>query len=432
MVKKINSVLGEVLKSIEPSAEEIRKIKQILGEIEKGINRILRSKKITADLFVGGSFAKNTLIKKKEYDIDLFLRFDKKHKSKNISDITESVLKIKNKKGFKLSRIHGSRDYFKLQIDKSLFFEIIPVLKVKNPRDAENITDLSYSHVRYINKNVKSQKILNDIKIAKAFCHANNCYGAESYVNGFSGYALELLVYKYKSFLGFIKAMSKIKGKEIIDLEKHYKNKSQIMIDLNASKLNSPIILIDPTFKQRNALAALSEETFRKFQKACKAFLKDPSIKKFDEKTLDMEKIEKYAKRKKYEFILLTAKTSKQEGDVAGSKLLKFYNHLSYEVEKFFDMKNKGFSYNNKKSARYFFVVKRKNEILIKGPLLKQGKHVKKFKGKHKRTTVKGGRLYAKVKITYNLKKFFEGWKTKNKNKMKDMSILKLQEIHLS
>ena len=62
-----------------------------------------------------------------------------------------------------------------------------------------------------MNKKVRSKKILDEIKIAKAFCHANNCYGAESYINGFSGYGLELLVYYYGGFLRFIKAVSKMK-----------------------------------------------------------------------------------------------------------------------------------------------------------------------------------------------------------------------------
>lgn len=53
----------------------------------------------------------------------------------------------------------------------------------------------------------------DEIKIAKAFCHATGCYGAESYIKGFSGYALELLIYHYKSFQSFVKAMTKVNEK---------------------------------------------------------------------------------------------------------------------------------------------------------------------------------------------------------------------------
>ena len=59
-------------------------------------------------------------------------------------------------------------------------------------------------------KKMKDKDVLLGIRIAKAFCHANNSYGAESYINGFSGYALELLVYYYGSFLKFIKGIIQI------------------------------------------------------------------------------------------------------------------------------------------------------------------------------------------------------------------------------
>jgi len=181
--------------------------------------------------------------------------------------------------------------------------------------------------------------------------------------------------------------------------------------------------LIDPTYKQRNALAALSEETLEKFKKTCTKFLKNPSLKDFEIKKTDLEKIKKDAKKKKFEFILLEAKTNKQEGDIAGTKLLKFYNHLNSEIEKFFDVKNKGFNYNKKKSARYFFVVKNKKEISIKGPSIKDKKNIKMFKKKHRHTFIKSKRIYAKEMIKFDIEKFLEDWSVKNKKRIREMSI---------
>ena len=237
------------------------------------------------------------------------------------------------------------------------------------------------------------------------------------------------MVYHYESFLKFIRAVSKIKDKEVIDIEKHYRNKSVVLMDLNSSKLHSPIVLIDPTHKQRNALAALSEETFEKFRKECRKFLKNPSIKSFEVKKTDLEKIQKNAKKRKHEFILIEAKTEKQEGDVAGSKLIKFYKHLNYEIEKFFEIKNKGFNYNGKKAARYFFVAKKKKEILIAGPSVNDKKNISAFKKKHKNTFVKSKRIYAKEKVNFSIGNFIEGWKKKNKKKVREMSIRSLKII---
>lgn len=421
--KKINEILKEILKKIEPPEEDVKIIENSLKDSLEKIENNIKKSKINAEIFVGGSFAKKTMIKKDYYDVDVFLRFDKKYSDEEMSELTTKILKdFPN-----VATIHGSRDYFKIKISPSFFIEIIPVTKVKTPKHARNITDLSYSHVKYVKNKIKTNKILEDIKLAKVFCYANNCYGAESYIKGFSGYGLELLIYHYKSFLKFIKEVAKAKDKIIIDLEKHYKNKSQILMDVNSSKLNSPIILIDPTYKQRNALAALSNETFKKFQEACKKFLQNPSVKSFERKKIDLQKIKTQAEKNKFEFILLEIKTQKQEGDIAGTKLLKFYNHLETEISKLFDIKNKGFNYNGKKSARVFFVVKNKKEILFEGPNIKDKKNFAKFKKKHKNTFEKKSRIYSKEKVKINIKNFLNKWKLKNKRKVKEMGINELK-----
>ena len=212
--RKVNSILNNVLKKVSPLKEENAQIKVLLENFLNKIESRIGERKIKAEIFVGGSFAKDTMIKKDNYDIDLFLRFSE---DGNLSNLTHDLLE-----GIcDFEMVHGSRDYFKVKIKDYVYFEIVPVKKVNNPKDADNITDLSYSHVKYINKKVKDKKVLNEIRLAKAFCYAIRCYGAESYISGFSGYSLELLVYYYGSFVKFLKGMikaSKGKKKMIIDI----------------------------------------------------------------------------------------------------------------------------------------------------------------------------------------------------------------------
>ncbi len=427
MPKNINSILKEVLEEVTPSKEELKNIKGLVNNFVIKLEEKIKKLKLNAEVFVGGSFAKNTMIKKDHYDIDIFLRFDKKYEDKKLSEITAEILK-----GFKeVSLVHGSRDYFRINVSPFTYIELIPVRKIKNPKDSENITDLSYSHVRYIRKKIKSEDMLKEIRLAKAFCYANQCYGAESYIHGFSGYAIELLVYYYKGFLKFIKAMEKINDKEkvIIDIEKHHKNKQSIMMDLNASKLHSPVILIDPTYLQRNALAALSEETFEKFKIACRNFIKNPGLEAFEIKKANIEKIKNDAEKKQYQFILLESETNKQPGDIAGSKLLKFYRYLEEEISKFWSIKNKGFDYNKEKSARYFFAVKSKGERILEGPKIDDEKNVLKFRKKHKNIFTKSKKIYAREKIKENIKDFIRNWKNKNKQRISEMYITKFEII---
>jgi tRNA CCA-adding enzyme len=418
--KNNKNLLQEVLEKSKPSEEDLKEISKNAKSFCNHINANLKKFRIKAEIFVGGSFAKGTVIKKDKYDVDVFIRYDKKYKNEELSSLTEKL--IENFRNTLI--IHGSRDYFRINYSDNFFIELIPVRKITKPKDYENITDLSYLHVKYINKKIRDRKILDEIKIAKAFCYAHGCYGAESYIHGFSGYSLELLVYHYKSFNNFIKALSKIgKNKLIIDIEKHFKNKKDVLMDLNSSKLNSPIILIDPTYKHRNVLAALSQETFEKFQKACKAYLKSPSIKHFEVKKIDFESIEQDALKKGREFLQIQASTDKPEGDVAGSKLLKFYNYLEKEISRFFIIKNKGFVYDGESSARYFFVTERKKEIIHSGPFTDDEKHCENFRKEHKDVYEKNNRLYARERIQFNLKQFLDIWKANNEKIIKEMYI---------
>ncbi|MBM3228396.1 hypothetical protein FJZ20_00720 [Candidatus Pacearchaeota archaeon] len=422
-MKKINLILFRALESISPSEEELKeieiKLKKFLEQLKKRIRRL----NISAEIFVGGSFAKGTVIKKEKYDIDIFLRFDKKYDKNLLSSLAEKILNFGDFK-----KIHGSRDYFRIAVSKNIIFEIIPVRKIKTPKEAENITDLSYFHVNFIKKKLKSKKILDEVRLAKAFCYSHKCYGAESYIRGFSGYGLEILVYYYGGFLNFIKNIAKAdSGKIIIDVGKFYKNKNSILMDLNAAKLDSPIILIDPTYKHRNLLAALSEERFLKFQKACKNFLAKPDLDAFSIKEIDFENLKKNSRRKKQDFVLMEAETDKQEGDIAGSKLLKFYSLLSNEIKKYFEIKASEFEYRGEKTANFFFSVKSRREIILFGPFLKDKKNSTKFRKKHKKVFEKRARLYAKEKINFNLREFLNTWKKENKDCMIDMNILQLK-----
>jgi tRNA CCA-adding enzyme len=419
-MKKVDGILKEVLLTINPPKEDIKSIDKFLKSFIPEIENKLKAKRIEAQVFVGGSYAKGTMIKKGRYDVDVFIRFEEKYRGKDISKLAKEVLE-KTKRKF--SVVHGSRDYFHMDVEDNFYIEIIPVIKVKNPKDAENITDLSYFHVGYMKKKLKTEKILEEIRIAKAFCHANHCYGAESYIHGFSGYALELLIYNYKTFLNFAKSIAKIKDKVIIDSEKFYKNKTEVMINMNGAKTMSPIIVIDPTYKERNALAALSEETFKKTKEACEKFLKNPTRECFEVRKPDLELIRKHAEKNGFGFALVKIQTKKQEGDIAGSKLVKFYNHLLNETKKFYKVSNEGFEYNGKKEAQFFIVAKGKGDYIITGPDKKDQKNVDAFELKHESVFVKGNKVYAIENYEESVAEFIAEWKIKNNEKIEEMSI---------
>ena len=227
-------ILNKEIERVKLTSDEMKNIESLAKKINDSIKKRLDKKKINAQVFIGGSLAKKTIIKKPSYDIDIFLRFDKGYSEEQIKKFMRKIFFLFSVKGYRTSvkKIHGSRDYYSIVLKKyhNLKFEIVPILKINSPEEARNITDLSFFHVNYIKKQFEKDKnIISQILLAKSFCYAQKCYGAESYVNGLSGYALELLLSYYKDFFRFTKEIAEAKEKIIIDPAKHYKNKEEIL-----------------------------------------------------------------------------------------------------------------------------------------------------------------------------------------------------------
>jgi tRNA nucleotidyltransferase (CCA-adding enzyme) len=421
---KINSVLKSQLKLVNLDEKEISQLEENTRKILNFIKQNIKNKKILADVFLGGSFAKNTMIKKEKYDIDIFVRFDSKYKEEELSCILEKIVPKKSRK------LHGSRDYFSLKT-ANMEFEIIPVLKIKNPEEARNITDLSYFHVGYVRKKIeKNKKIASEIKLAKKFVYASGCYGAESYISGFSGYGLELLIIHYKSLMGFIKAVAKTNFKDnknektIIDDEKHYKGKEDILRNMNEAKLLSPIIVIDPTFRERNALSALSSETFLKFRNFCLGFLRNPSSDFFIVGDRESEFCRKYKK-----FIKIELKTKKQAGDIAGTKMKKFYGFFVFNLARFFDVRASEFIYEEKENiGKILLSVEVKKEIIFPGPPVKMKEQLSRFKKEHRKIKIIKNRAFAYEK-PISFRDWFDDFKVKNERVIEDMDVNELRII---
>ncbi|MDD5193820.1 MAG: nucleotidyltransferase domain-containing protein [Candidatus Nanoarchaeia archaeon] len=415
MKKELDSILDKEIEKIKIDEKTFDEINKMGLEFISDLRSRIKKKNIKAEVFVGGSLAKNTMIKKDSndlYDIDVFVRFDKKYPENKLS---EFLLKLMDKNAIK---VHGSRDYFQIT-KRNIRIEIIPVRKIKNPRLAENVTDLSYFHVNYVvNKIKKNKRLGQEIMLAKAFAYAQNCYGAESYIRGFSGYALELLICHYGTFLKFIQEISKSKERIIIDDSKFYRKKEELLMEMNESKTFSPIILVDPTFKERNALAGLSRDTFDIFKKSCTAFLTNPDSEFFIKKNV----YDEIKNNKNLKIILV--KTNKQKGDIAGTKSKKFFDFFSNNVKKEFIVKKAEFEYDDKKNiASFYFVVDKKEDEIIKGPPINIADHLTGFKKAHPDAFIKNNFAYAKLSHNLDFEEFLKRFLEKDKKIIKEMGI---------
>jgi len=381
---KTEKVLSNILEKISINKEELTKI---IKET-KDILQILKKNKLNAN--VGGSLAKGTILRKTNQDVDIFIIL----RPEQIPNFEKIIAKTK----LKYELVHGSRDYIKIKRE-NILFELIPVLKLNKKSKVDNVTDFSLIHVKYIKGVIsKNKKLSDEIKLAKAFCHANNTYGAESYIGGFSGYALEVLVSYYGGFKKFLKNINK---EQIIDPKKYFKNKSEVLRELNQSKLQSPIILIDPTYKYRNVCAGLTKETYELFTKKAKEFLKNPSEEFFKRKEFDLNNFLEKAKRDKLAVYRLNMKTNRQEGDIAGTKMKKLFKFLIRQLErKEQKVIYSEFIYNNGQEAEGYLAINSKELIEIVGPKPDMKDAVKEFKKVRKTTYLSKGFICAKEKVS--------------------------------
>ncbi len=392
----------------KPEEEIMDLLRKRTAETLASIKKISSKDKLRVEVFVGGSFAKNTLVKKNSYDIDVFLRLDKKDFAENVTELKKIAEKVAKKIGAEVKQLHGSRDYYQLTLtDENVILELIPVMKIKRPEEAENVTDLSYFHVNFIKRKLNTEKLRRQVRLAKAFCAACETYGAESYIQGFSGYALECLIVHYKSFDKMLRELGNAKETILIDSERHYRNKKEIAIQLNESKLQSPVIVIDPTWKKRNALASLSRESFAKFQKHAQRYLKSRSSKFFDIREVDKNDLAITAKKLQSELLHIELETDKQEGDIAGTKLKKASNYILQELTKEFDIKQSNFVYDGKKKADFYIIGKPKKELILRGPPVSMIEHAVAFRREHKSVFEKKGKLYARKQVSLSLKQYF-------------------------
>ena len=383
-MKLLKQIIGE----LKPKKDVVDKCIIILDSINSGIKK----KNIKARAILGGSIAKGTFLKD-DYDCDIFVKFNLYYKKKDISDLLEKVLKIFPK----VNRIHGSRDYFNFK-SNGINFEVVPVLDIKKAEQAINITDCSPLHVKWVKDNLrKNTELVDEIRLAKAFCKACKVYGAESYLRGFSGHVLDILTIYYNGFIPLLKNAVKWKEKEVIDFNNYYNGSA--LERVNKSKLSS-LVVIDPIQPERNAAAVLSMKNFLLFKKSAKNFLKKPSKKFFEKKEITIEELKDKSKGKK--LVLLDVKAFDGKEDVVGSKLLKAFNYINKNlVSNGFTVYGNGWKWDKKKKALFWFILK--DEILHEsfkrvGPPVKNKENVKQFMKKHKKTFVQGRRICANVK----------------------------------
>jgi tRNA nucleotidyltransferase (CCA-adding enzyme) len=402
---KFAKVCTAILKKHKATRKEHDLILKRVDTFMHEIRLALQKSKIDAYVMLGGSAAKGTFVKN-DFDCDVFVRFQHdKYKHKDISKLLEKALKKIPK--ITVERVHGSRDYFQ-GVWHRMDFEVIPVLYCTHPNQAHNITDMSPLHVEWLNQHI-DENLRNEILLTKTFCKAQKVYGAESYLNGFSGHVVDLMTVHYGSFKNLLKSTLKWEEKTVINMSQHAIDPDK---DMNPDKIQSPLIIIDPIQPDRNAAAALGFEQFYKFKNQAKAFLRKPDtffFKRVSVTKTQLKEEKRKAKKKKQVMIVLKAMPLHGKLDTIGTKIFKGIGHINKVfTHNQFSVLESGWDWieNQDKPALIWFIIEEKELPKTKkhiGPPLKLKKDVAAFQKKHKNYKIENKRLVAEVKRQYTL-----------------------------
>ncbi|MFH0859619.1 MAG: CCA tRNA nucleotidyltransferase [Candidatus Altiarchaeota archaeon] len=258
-------ILQEVLERVTPSPAERKREAEMAAQLMKK----LRKFKIKPMLV--GSLAKETDLRG-DKDIDIFMVFPQ---SVTREDLERLGLDY-GKRLFKELKAVYEIDYAEHPYVKGRYnnytIEVVPCYSGKTIMCSVDRTPL---HTAYIKRELKKNpKLRAEIRLLKQFMKGCNVYGAESKIEGFSGYLTELLGLHHGSFLKVLEASSDWKFGHVIDHERHWENPE----DLKYFFTGSDLIVVDPVDKDRNVAAAVSRQKLAEFIVASKEFLDSPKV----------------------------------------------------------------------------------------------------------------------------------------------------------
>ncbi len=265
-------MIDEVARRISPTdrarKEMIKTCERLISLTEKELG--LMGVGLKAEIF--GSASRDTWLVH-EKDIDLFIKFpiesSKADMEKIVTELGKRLLAEPLKRYAEHPYVTGGFEGYTV--------EFVPCYDVSDASKRLSAVDRTPFHDRYVRSRIKG--LQKDVRLLKQFLKGIGVYGAETKVEGFSGYLCELLVIKYGSFEKVINAASKWKPPVLLWLEEKAEHPDSNML-----------VFLDPTDKERNVASAVSNANLSLFIYACNQFLKNPSDTFFYPKTRPAKK----------------------------------------------------------------------------------------------------------------------------------------------
>ncbi len=267
-MSSVSAVVAKTLPLCEPSPSEERRITAVAQEGKALVDRHVAGMGEIVDVLFGGSFAKGTWLHG-DADIDIFFEVKPSVAVEKFEELGRSVGK-KALKGHEPRLRYSDHPYVEAFV-KNVRINVVPCYDVEQGK-WQSAADRSPFHTEFVRRNFDDER-RKQTRLLKKFFKAAGIYGAEIATGGFSGYVSEVLVLKYGSFEGVLRAAANWQERQVVSVGDY---------DVDAVKgFISPIIIIDPVDSRRNLGTAVSPESAGRFMLAARAFLDKPSIQFF-------------------------------------------------------------------------------------------------------------------------------------------------------
>lgn len=247
---RTQSVLASATKLVIPRAEDKKRLSELADFLLTRTRSAAAAQPEARGVLLGGSFAKGTWLPT-NVDVDVFVLIDPATPEKDFERIGLSIGR-KAAAGFPRGKKYAQHPYVEATVS-GVKVNVVPCYAVQPP-DWKSAADRSPFHVKLVEGLSEERK--TQVRLLKRFMRGVGVYGAEIEVQGFSGYAAEVLVIRYGGFEGVVRHFAELKR----------------------ANEESLFVLTDPVDENRDLARAISNESVGRMVLACRAFLKRPSL----------------------------------------------------------------------------------------------------------------------------------------------------------
>ncbi len=300
----MSDLLDGVLARVRPTSEERKKIEEVAGEVLSRIEELAEVNRVECRVMMVGSAARNTWLAG-DHDLDIFIGMPVGSDLNVALNLAREVAPQHEERYAEHAYVHARVGGFEL--------DMVPCYLVEDASQIMSAVDRTPFHNRYISSRIGGME--DEVLLLKQFMKGVNVYGSELKVGGFSGYLAEILVIRYRSFMGVLEGACLWRPGEVIDLERH-----------SALAHRDPLVVTDPVDPRRNVAAALSLDKMFRFAAAARSFLNLPLMEYFFPLTVEPltdEELIGWLKRRKSTIILAEFGAPDQVEDVIFPQLRK-------------------------------------------------------------------------------------------------------------